>query len=56
MGFTDLEEYQRRVSGVNFSWSPWEWEEVSGRGCGGGGGRVGKRGGELVIIECLLRQ
>ena len=23
-----LEEYQRRASGVNFSWSPWEWEEV----------------------------
>ena len=23
-----LEEYQRRASGVTFSWSPWEWEEV----------------------------
>ncbi|CAI8048523.1 N6-adenosine-methyltransferase non-catalytic subunit, partial [Geodia barretti] len=23
-----LEEYQRRASGVNFSWSPWEWEEI----------------------------
>ena len=23
-----LEEYQRRASGVTFSWTPWEWEEV----------------------------
>lgn len=24
-----LEEYQRRASGINFTWMPWEWEEVS---------------------------
>ena len=23
-----LEEYQRRASGVAFSWTPWEWEEI----------------------------
>ena len=23
-----LEEYQRRASGINFTWTPWEWEEV----------------------------
>ena len=30
-----LEEYQRRASGVTFSWSPWEWEEVREGGEGG---------------------
>ena len=35
-----LEEYQRRASGVNFSWSPWDWEEVRGRGRGGEGGDI----------------
>ena len=31
-----LEEYQRRASGINFSWNHWDWDEVwSGReGCG----------------------
>ena len=38
-----LEEYQRRASGVNFSWSPWEWEEVR-RGGGEDGRREGLRG------------
>ena len=38
-----LEEYQRRASGVNFSWSPWEWEEVRGRE------------GELKVFSYLFR-
>ena len=33
-----LEEYQRRASGVTFSWSPWEWEEVRGERVEGVGG------------------
>ena len=24
-----LEEYQQRASGINFTWTPWDWEEVN---------------------------
>ena len=64
-----LEEYQRRASGVTFSWSPWDWEEV-GRGGGEKGegrrrrdacahgtrwgkGREGGRGEEGGWMDCL---
>ena len=49
-----LEEYQRRASGVTFSWSPWDWEEVRGEarqgreGRGEGGMRVGNEEGSVI--------
>ncbi len=34
-----LEEYQRRASGINFAWSPWDWEDVRE------GGKEGRKEG-----------
>ena len=48
-----LEEYQRRASGVNFSWSPWEWEEVR-RGGGRSEGKMEEGGEKGVWRVCLF--
>ena len=39
-----LEEYQRRTTGINYPWTPWDFEEV--REGGREGGREGEREGE----------
>ena len=45
-----LEEYQRRASGVTFSWSPWDWEEVSKAGRGRGGRKVSGKSDFIIPI------
>ena len=51
-----LEEYQRRTTGINYPWTPWDFEEVrkGGREEGREGEREGGREGERRSYIMLL--